>query len=252
MQLAIFKNMIIFFTSFYFMDKLNKSSSYFIFNCIKYIFVSLILSLTMYFFKARFPYISYFVPVACFTAFTCFNKKKWSLSTICISLSSYVINLLFFNVVSLVLCSLFVVFSNMSFTHVPGITITICALYPLILMCILKIKPVYQSISALIFNGMVNCNTVICLISLGTMTFEQVSPYHQYTTRRFRAAIIPICLIIILYWWRAQISKNYREKLRLLEIQALRTSKSEDKAYIVSLRKKIRDWVLSFIKIIES
>lgn len=69
MQLAIFKNMIIFFTSFYFMDKLNKSSSYFIFNCIKYIFVSLILSLTMYFFKAHFPYISYFVPVACFTAF---------------------------------------------------------------------------------------------------------------------------------------------------------------------------------------
>lgn len=59
MQLAIFKNMIIFFTSFYFMDKLNKSSSYFIFNCIKYIFVSLILSLTMYFFKARFPYMSY-------------------------------------------------------------------------------------------------------------------------------------------------------------------------------------------------
>lgn len=110
MQLAIFKNLIIFFTSFYFMDKLNKSSSYFIFNCIKYIFVSLILSLTMYFFKARFPYISYFVPVACFTAFTCFNKKKWSLSTICIALSSYVINLLLFNAVSLVLCSLLVVF----------------------------------------------------------------------------------------------------------------------------------------------
>lgn len=99
-------------------------------------------------------------------------------------------------------------FLNMSFTHVPGITITICALYPSILMCILKIKPVYQSITALIFNGMVNCNTVICLISLGTMTIEQVSPYHQYTTRRFRATIIPICLIIILYWWRAQISKT--------------------------------------------
>ena len=70
------------------------------------------------------------------------------------------------------------------------------------------------------------------------MTFEQVSPYHQYTTRRFRAAIIPICLIIILYWWRAQISKNYREKLRLLEIQALRTSKSEDKAYIAKLEEE--------------
>lgn len=85
---------------------------------------------------------------------------------------------------------------------------------------------------------MVNCNTVICLISLGTMTIDQMSPYHQYTTRRFRAAIIPICLIIILYWWRAQISKNYREKLRLLEIQALRTSKSEDKAYIAKLEEE--------------
>lgn len=70
------------------------------------------------------------------------------------------------------------------------------------------------------------------------MTIEQMSPYHQYTTRRFRAAIIPICLIIILYWWRAQISKNYREKLRLLEIQALRTSKSEDKAYIAKLEEE--------------
>lgn len=96
----------------------------------------------------------------------------------------------------------------------------------------------YQSITALIFNGMVNCNTLICLISLGTMTIEQVSPYHQYTTRRLRATIIPICLIIILYWWRAQISKSYKEKLRLLEIQALRTSKSEDKAYIAKLEEE--------------
>lgn len=44
-----------------------------------------------------------------------------------------------------------------------------------------------------------------------------------------------LCLMIILYWLRSQITKTYREKLRLLELKTLRTAKVENEAYITKL-----------------
>ena len=235
MLTSILKNLIIIFTSLYLMDKLTKSFTRSLYTFIKYMLFSLILAIIIYFCKIHIPYIAYYAPAICLIIFTCAIKRTWSLSIFCISLSSYVINLLMFHVVSLVICTLLVVFSQISFIYINEITIAICIVYPLIIMCTLKIKPVYKSISTLIFNGMINYNTAVCLIALATMTIEQVSPSDEHIMRRFRAIVIPICLIIILSWCRSQISKSYREKLRLLEIKTLRASKDEDKAYIAKL-----------------
>ena len=235
MFISIFKNFIILLTSLYLTRKVGKSSTLSVYNFVKYVLISLLFAIAIHFLKEQIPYIAYFAPAICLVTFTCITEKKWSLSTFCISLSSYVINLLIFHVVAFVICSLLVTLFNIPFTYINEITIVICILYPLLIVCTLKIKPVYKSISALIFNGMINYNTIICLISLGILTLEQMSPSEQHLMRRFRALMLPICLVIILYWWRTQISKNYKEKLRLLEIKALRSSKAEDETYISKL-----------------
>lgn len=241
MIISIIKNLIIFLTSFYLSDKVNKSFINSAWNHIKYTSFSLFLAIIMYFMKNHLPYLSYFVPAFCFFALNCINHKTLSHSIICISLTSYVINLLIFHIVSFGLCSLLIVIlGDASFSNISIITTIICMLYPPLIMYILKNKRVYKSISSLIFNGMINYNTIACFIALTTLTLEQLSPSILLHTRRIRAIIIPICLILILYWWRSQITKTYREKLRLLEMKTLRAAKAENEAYISKLEAENR------------
>ncbi|MDD6192009.1 MAG: hypothetical protein PUB24_02865, partial [Lachnospiraceae bacterium] len=42
----------------------------------------------------------------------------------------------------------------------------------------------------------------------------------------------------LVLWWRAQITKSYRERLRVLEVESLRTSQTEQQTYIKQLEEQ--------------
>lgn len=238
---SVFKNIIIILTSFYLGNKLFKSNSSTTLIRIRYFIFALLLAIITIFLKKSCPSLSYVVPAFCFIAFFCISHSSCSYSIFCISLTSYVINMLFFQIISFIFCTILIIlFHSQDYVNDYITTILISILYPLIVIWILKINRVYQSVSSIIFNGMINSNTFTCLVALVILTLEQVSPANYSQMRIFRAPTILLCLVIILYWWRSQITKTYREKLRLLEIKTLRAAKAENEAYISKLEAENR------------
>ncbi len=165
MVTSIIKNMLIVFASFYLCDKLCRYKSNMMLYAKYLIFASLISVVTVLL-KIYFPAFSYFVPAICFIFVFCVNQRVLSYSTFSISLASYVINLLFFQVISFIFC-----------------TILISLIYPFIIICLLKIHHIYKSVHSLILSGMLNHNTIICSISLLILTLEQMSTLADWTTR---------------------------------------------------------------------
>lgn len=241
MLISVFKNSIIFFTSFLVEEKINKSFSPAVKNYIKYILSSLFLAVMVYFFKKCIPYLSYFVPALFFFVLTCTIQKNKSLFIFCISLTSYVVNILLFQIVSFALCTLFIALFNATpSTHANIIIAIICILYPPLIMFALRINNINKGISFLLLNGMINYNILIYLTVLLILTLEQLSPTGYHRMRILRVILIPLCLVLIMYWFKTQITKTYREKLRLLELKTLRTAKAENEAYITKLEAENR------------
>lgn len=233
---SLFKNFIIFFTSFFLADKIRKSFCPSLFLFIKYAFYSFCLTVIMILAKHCFPYFTYLIPALCFFIFLGLLNRKWSHSVLCIALTSYVINYLIFYTISLLLCVLlYILLGEQPFSDMSALTIIISLLYPGLLILTLKSSKIYKGLSSFVLNGTFNYSTLACLIALITLTFEHTSLSGKDFTRRFRATIVPICLMIILYWLRSQITKTYHEKLRLLELKTLRTAKAENEAYITKL-----------------
>ena len=236
MYTSIFKNFIIILTSLYLCSKLSTRHNLTATDYIKEFICAVSLSLLTFFLKSTYPILSYFVPTFCFVAIFCVINKLHSFSVLCLSLTSYVVNLLFFQIVSLLICTiLIIIFHSQQYINdsIPAIMTTI--FYPITIMCALRNNRIYNGVSSIIFNGIINYNFIICLIALCILTHEQVSSFGYSPMRIFRAPIIFLCLIVILYWWRSQITKTYREKLRLLELKTLRTAKAENEAYITKL-----------------
>ena len=241
MFISVFKNLIIFLTSFYIGDKVNKSFISSVRNYFKYFVFSIALSMVYIFFKVSAPYLSYFVPGFCFFALFSLKQKSWSKSIFCISLTSYVINILIFDIISFMFCTLLVIiWGDIPYANTDAITLTISVLYFPLIIYTLKNSRVYKGVSSLVFSGMINYNTVACLVALITLTLERVSTSKPYQILLFTATMTPLCLAVILFWWRSQITKTYREKLRLLEMKTLRAAKAENEAYISKLEAENR------------
>lgn len=242
MFVSIFKNVIIFLTSFYLGDKLNKSFSFSVSNFIKCFAFSTVLAMMSFGLKTTFPHLSYIIPALCFFMLFSIKQSTWSLYIFCVSLSVYVINLLLFDIVTFPCSSLlFFICKNVPMMNVLYVvTVIICLLYPILIIITLKNNHIYKCVSSLIFNGLINYNTLTCLIALIILTLERTSSHKQYQIRLLRLIMILICLIVILYWWRSQITKTYREKLRLLEMKTLRAAKAENEAYISKLEAENR------------
>lgn len=233
---SIVKNTIILFMSFYLGDKLKKSFYSSAKTYISYFGYSFLLAIITVFLKNTIPYLSYLLPALGFIATFCILHKSRSYSIIGISLTSYVFNLIFFQLISFIFCIILIlIFHDKNLISQYTVALIVCAFYPITMICLLKNRGLFQGVSSIIFNGMVNYNTFICFTSLGLLTLEQSSPPGYSQMRILRAPIIFLCLAIILFWWRTQITKTYREKLRLLEMKTLRAAKVENEAYISRL-----------------
>ena len=236
MYISIFKNIIIFLTSFYLADKINKSFFRSLLTYIKYFICSMMLTIIMLICRIFVPHLSFIIPIFCFFVLFAIIHKKFSLPMFCISLTSYVLNYLIFGIISLSLCTLlYVICGNKTFSNTPFITLFVCLLYPMLLIHILKVKRFYSGISSFVFSGMANFNTITCIVAVVVLTLEQISSTKEYFMQRIIAITVLLCFIIILYWLRSQITRSYREKLRLLELKTLRTAKAENEAYITKL-----------------
>lgn len=236
MFIPILKNVVIFYMCFYSYNKICKVSNHVFKSFLIHAFFSLLLSFETYIFKLSCPELSYFVPAVSLFVFISISKKDFSHIIFCISLTSYVLNLLIFQLIALIVALAFImVLHSSAFTNVNLPILIASILYPFVIIGMFKLKRLSGRISMLSFNSMINWNTIMSTIVLTIFTFEQIATLGHSVIRYIRVSTFSFCLCLAIIWWRTQITKTYREKLRLLEMKTLRAAKVENEAYISRL-----------------
>lgn len=236
MIISTIKNSIIVLTSFYTCYKLDVSEKITFKKLIVCILLSSALGLCACLTKSLFPGISF-----CFLAFSfclSYTLINGNISRIGIfySLISICINLLLYACLSVIASIIaMIIFPTNSFSKLQAFILITCFVYPLLLIAILKNKRLTNGFSSIISPKVIRYGITLCSFILIIFTFEQTSSLTEIYYRLFRVIIIIGSFSFLSIWWRSQITKTYREKLRLLELKTLRTAKAENEAYITKL-----------------
>ena len=236
MIISTIKNSIIVLTSFYTCYKLDVSEKITFKKLIVCILLSSALGLCACLTKSLFPGISF-----CFLAFSfclSYTLINGNISRIGIfySLISICINLLLYACLSVIASIIaMIIFPTNSFSKLQAFILITCFVYPLLLIVILKNKRLTNGFSSIISPKVIRYGITLCSFILIIFTFEQTSSLTEIYYRLFRVIIIIGSFSFLSIWWRSQITKTYREKLRLLELKTLRTAKAENEAYITKL-----------------
>lgn len=236
MFIPLIKNFIIFYMCFYSYNKICKIPSQRFNYLLPYVFFSLLLGLETYIIKASVPELSYIA--SAMTLFICISifNKNFSHINFCISFTSLTLNLLIFQLIALIVACIFAItLHNSTITYIKFPILIASMLHPFAIIGLFKLKRFSGRISMLSFNSMINWNTILNVIVLTIFTFEQIAALGHSVIRYIRVSTFAFCLCLAIIWWRTQITKTYREKLRLLEMKTLRAAKVENEAYISRL-----------------
>lgn len=236
MVVSLIKNSILYICGFQIFSSLTEEKHTNISIHIFYTFISICLSIETLFLKAYIPSFSYFISALSFFLIISVARKNNVQSIFCFSLLSYGLNLVLYEsfllVFALCLSPLHLTQTEKS---IDFVTIVFTIIYPLILFLIGKLNIVKSGFSCIKNRISIYAGCVIVLFSLLIISFEQITPdtfSHLRFLRMFAILAIAFALVI---WWRSQITKSYREKLRMLEVESLRTSLDEKLLYIKQL-----------------
>ena len=99
---------------------------------------------------------------------------------------------------------------------------------------LLQIKRFQIGLPILNNTNYLNITTILCIL------FTFLPTYSAYTTEPFTIKIFSFISLIalltfLIFWWQAQITKSYRHRLLMRELESLRTSEAEKDALIEKL-----------------
>lgn len=239
MTISFIKNFILlgccFYTYFALFDKIKLSVS----NIVKYSVASCLLSIEMLLLKQYFPSLSYVIIFASFyvtlLAFTLSPPRE----TFFLAFLTYGLNLLLYEIFLLLVIVILFPFS-LSITEklINNITLFVCFAYPCIIFYFSKIPKFRNNTYSLKIMKHSNICSIIIAITLGVFSYVQTMASTLATQYVFIICLILLATFVLILWWRTQITKSYRERLRALEVESLRVSKQEQAEYISQLERE--------------
>lgn len=239
MVISLIKNFVIFICSFYtFSVSINKQQRTLLGVSLPIIF-STLLSAEMVFLTHTFPISRYLLPFLTFYILLLLLNTMPAKSTFYHSLFIYGINLLIYSIVGLFLTIVLAPFSlSISRRLINYISLATTIIYPLILWFIIHTKIFKNIINCLLHN--LTSRIWCCLIFLILVIISLTQTTPSNLSNIYVAIIFSILLatFVLILWWRAQITKSYRERLRALEVESLRVSKQEQAEYISQLERE--------------
>ena len=202
------------------------------------LFLSLVLGFVTFYCKSYWPTLSYLLPFFSFIVCVLFIEKTPTILVLFSSMISYSFNLLMYCVLSLIVSLLLTInpISNKKLSLLL-MTLTVFVLQIIINSTIARRRK--RRISSLA-TPLAQTSTLVlfvCII-LVIYTIQQVIILESTLVFFLYAFLLPALLIVLIVWWRSQITKSYREKLRLLEVESLRTSQQEQANYITQLERE--------------
>lgn len=236
---TIIKHTIFFIGCFYIFSFIIGQKGLFKEHLIKNICFSLILCIETLSLKMYYPELSYFVPAFTFFIFVYLTFAISLKDSLTFSILSYGISLAIFEALLfsfLLIVSPFNPPSTEIFFKVC--TIIVSFIYALTLFALSKYKRFSAGMPFVQSGNLINLGCIISILVLTIITHEQITSYSLSYKRLLRMLFTFIFTVIIIYWWKKQITKSYKDKLCLLELKNLRTSKLENEAYIASLENE--------------
>ena len=236
MTVTVIKTFILFSITFFLFNKILNIKEITILSIMKYSFISFILSLITLYCKQKFTAFSYVIPFILFWISLCFITNftprilfTYSLACYCTVLILYSITAIFWGFLT------YPIFSKLSQTVVSIFTLVSSITTFIFLKLLLKYKRITTAINNLIHNRIFNYGSILYILCLLLLTSEQIYTSKIIVVSFFRMTALILVLFLANFWWRNQITKAYREKLRLLEVKTLRAAKAENEAYILKL-----------------
>lgn len=110
-----------------------------------------------------------------------------------------------------------------------------------ILTCVLthlifQIKRLRAGMPFLHKQNFLNLGTFLCILFDCVLVFIQNPTSTEFLTKIVIPFLLPIPIILLMYWWQSQINKSYLAKLQALELESLRNELSEQSRLVESLR----------------
>ena len=155
----------------------------------------------------------------------------FSIASVCIN------HLLFYMVslpISLVSSALFPLETTARLNISTFISI-ICYLFSI--SFVLKNKRLQNSISTINATPWNSVGWLLCIIVFFLLSIAQLQPPKHYIFEIICLISLPVLFFALGYWWRSQITKSYRAKLRILEMEKLRATQREQEQYIAQLEE---------------
>lgn len=238
MFLSILKNSLLFFMCFHTYKEIGSHIPKTFSNVFYFFLSSFLLGLVTYYCKYICPALSYIIPFLCFSICILLLERTPSVRILFTSMLSYGFNSLLCGVLSLIIAIPFS-FAPSSQKSLSMLLATITVFFvQYILIRLTLVHKKRQIISLVITLPQANTLAVFIYIILIIYTIHQILVFESPFPLILFCVIFLTAPILFSLWWRSQITRSYREKLRLLEVESLRTSQQEQANYISQLEKE--------------
>lgn len=238
MVITLFKNIILYLNCFYVVNKtLQYNSTKRLF--LNHIVCSLTLSVVTLLCKTHFQIGAYIIPFVLYYLFLVLTSAIPSINLLGYSLLSYSLSFILFCFSSIIISLLTFPFCRFKSEFFIDI-LTLIASYTTILLTYFllkkpRIKSIFNSVNSYPFLKYIVLFSII-LFSLFTSAQLSDDRTALFKTFLMISSIVIVCIYDI--FLHSQITKSYREKLRQLEVESLRTSQQEQANYISQLEKE--------------
>lgn len=231
---SLFKHYILFVFSLYTLSLLTNQKMHKLLTFI----LPIALGLETIYLKQQSPEFSFFLPFLTLFIISSLVYNLSLKSCFAITLISFGINIVVYSISALLIALITLPIRNV-IPFIPNLfTITASIIYPIILLCLLKNKRISNNLKLLMQFPTAYLSIFISGLALCLATIEQISSFSLTPYRFIRIGLILFTSIVLILWWRTQITKSYRERLRILETEALRAAQSEQQEYVHQLENQ--------------
>lgn len=199
-----------------------------------YIFTSIALSILTYFLKNNYKELAYAIPLLLFwisTTLTTHHPKINFISTIIAFGLSHTLHAFTSLFLVSMIAPLFYKNSTFSFSLlvIPASLLQITAL-----IYLFNVKRFQKGMPFLLNNNkFINLATFICLLVIAFITPLPNSP--KRWLKLITILLFILTLAILIYWWQSELTKTYKHRLLLRELESLRTETQEKDKLIAQL-----------------
>ena len=205
-------------------------------NSISFCVLSLVLSLLSYFLHIKILELANIIPLFILWLFLSKFQIAPQLSFVSIIIS-FTLSYTLFSISSAII--LIILISQYHYLLPrPSLTIIIAIIEWILIIKLFHFKRFKKGMPFLFSSQFINIATILCLFLITFLTYLRHKNTTNFWSQSCSLAIFVASLAILIYWWQTQLTKTYKHRLLLRELESLRTETQEKDKLIAVLKEQ--------------